>query len=136
MHFINPMKVYNALWGSWKTGSKVVNFDKLFLRGIWPKISQILHRAALTPPKPKYMQILTNVYLFNRKTWKKPVRGVCSSQDWSQKKALAKIIAFYKTNILSKHPEIAKKWVQSLKNRIFCYFFKVLLKGFKQNSMN
>ena len=63
-----------------------------------------------------------------RKKSKKPVGGVYASQDWSQKKDLAKRIAFYKMNILSKHPEIAKKWVQSLKNRNFCYFFKFYLR--------
>ena len=47
---------------------------------------------------------------------KKPVGGVCASQDWSQKIPLAKIIFFYKRNILRKHPQMAKKRVQSLKN--------------------
>ena len=54
-----------ALWGCWKTGSKVVNFDKLFRGGFWPKNYQILDRAALNPPKPKSMQILTNIYIFS-----------------------------------------------------------------------
>ena len=44
-----------------------------------------------------------------RKKSKKPVGGVYPSQDWSQKKALAKIISFYKRYILGKHPQIAKK---------------------------
>ena len=43
---------------------------------------------------------------------------------------------FYKRNILRKHPQIAKKCIQSLKNRNFCYFFQFLLKGLKQNSLN
>ena len=47
---------------------------------------------------------------------KKPVGGVCASQDWSQKIPLAKMIFFYKRDILRKHPQIAKKRVQSLKN--------------------
>ena len=47
---------------------------------------------------------------------KKHVGGVCSSQDGSQKIPLKKSKMFYKRNILSKHPQIAKKWVQSLKN--------------------
>ena len=38
---------------SWKIGSKVVNFDNLFLRGYWPKSSQILHIASSTPHKLK-----------------------------------------------------------------------------------
>ena len=44
-----------------------------------------------------------------RKKSKKPVGGVFSSQDWSQKKALAKRISIYKRNISKKHPQIAKK---------------------------
>ena len=39
---------------------------------------------------------------------KKPVGGVCSSQDGSQKIPLKKSKMFYKRNILSKHPRIAK----------------------------
>ena len=74
---------------------------------------------------------------------KKPVGGVCSSQDWSQKNPLAKIIHFHKRDILSKDPQIAKKMVQSLKNtklQIFSLDFSnvdnFLLKGFMQNSIN
>ena len=52
-----------------------------------------------------------------RKKSKKPVGGVYAGQDWSPKTALAKRICFYKRHILRKHPQIAKKWVQSLKNR-------------------
>jgi len=47
---------------------------------------------------------------------KKPVGGICASQDWSQKIPLANMIFFYKRDILRKHPQIAKKQVQSLKN--------------------
>ena len=47
---------------------------------------------------------------------KQPVGGVCSSQNGSQKIPLKKSKMFYKRNILSKHPQIAKIWVQSLKN--------------------
>ena len=47
---------------------------------------------------------------------KKPVGGVCASQDWSQKNPLARRILFYKRDILRKDPQIAKKWGQSLKN--------------------
>ena len=57
---------------------------------------------------------------------KKPVGGVCASQDWSQKIPLAKMIIFYKRDILRKYPQIAKKWVQSLKNtnsQIFLQIF-------------
>ena len=42
---------------------------------------------------------------------KKPVGGVCSSQDWSPKNPLAKRIFFYKRGILSRDPQIAKKMV-------------------------
>ena len=55
-----------------------------------------------------------------RQKSKKPVGGVYASQDWSKKKALAKRISFYKRYILRKHPQIAKKIVQSLKKLIFC----------------
>ena len=58
---------------------------------------------------------------------KKPVGGLCASQDWSQKIPLKKSKMFYKRNILRKHPQIAKKCIQSLKNRNFCYFFLFLL---------
>ena len=47
---------------------------------------------------------------------KKPVGGVCASQDWSQKNPLARRILFDKRDILRKDPQIAKKMVQSLKN--------------------
>ena len=51
---------YNALCRSWKTESKVVNFDKLFLRGFWPKglftyyVSQ--KQGFLHPPSPLRQQ--------------------------------------------------------------------------------
>ena len=54
-----------------------------------------------------------------KKKWGKNAKlvgGVCASQDWSQKIPLAKMIFFYKRDILRKHPQIAKKRVQSLKN--------------------
>ena len=41
----------NALWGSWKMGWKVVNFDKLFLRWFSSQICEILHKAVWTPQK-------------------------------------------------------------------------------------
>ena len=44
-----------------------------------------------------------------RKKSKKPVGGVFSSQDWSQKKALAKRICFYKRYISKKTPPNSKK---------------------------
>ena len=73
---------------------------------------------------------------------KKPVGGVCASQDWSQKIPLKKSKMFYERNVLRKHPQIAKKWVQSLKNTnsqiCSLNFFQrgqFLLKGFQQNSM-
>ena len=40
-------------WGSLKMGSKVANFDKLFLWQFWSKNSKILHIAPLTPQLPK-----------------------------------------------------------------------------------
>ena len=47
---------------------------------------------------------------------KKPVGGVCASQDWPKKNPPAKMIHFYKRDILSRDPQIANKMVQSLKN--------------------
>ena len=74
---------------------------------------------------------------------KKPVGGVCASQDWSQKIPLAKIIFFYKRDILRKHPQIAKKTGSKSEKykftNIFSRFFQrgqFSLKGFKQNPMN
>jgi len=67
---------------------------------------------------------------------KKHEGGVFHRQDWSQFKPFAKRNLFCKTNICEKHPLIAKKWVFILKNRIFCYFFQLLVREFKQNSMN
>ena len=74
---------------------------------------------------------------------KKPVGGVCASQNWSQKIPLAKIIFFHKRNILRKHPQIAKKTGSKSEKykftNIFSKFFQrgqFLLKEFKQNSMN
>ena len=48
---------------------------------------------------------------------KKPVGGVSASQEWSQKNPLAKRIFFKKMHFLRKHPQVAKKWGFSLKNR-------------------
>ena len=50
---LTQWQLHNALWGSWKMGSKVANFDKLFLCQFWSKISKILHIAPLTPQLPK-----------------------------------------------------------------------------------
>ena len=65
--------------------------------------------------KQKYFfpNIMKTIFLKRRK----PVGGVSSSQDGSQKIPLKKSTMFYKRNILSKHPQIAKKWVQSLNNK-------------------
>ena len=42
---------------------------------------------------------------------RKPFRGVCAGQAWSQKNPLAKRILVYKRDILSKDPQRAKtKW--------------------------
>ena len=67
----------------------------------------------------KIPNIMKTIFLKRRK----PVGGVSSSQDGSQKIPLKKPTMFYKRNILSKHPQIAKKWVQSLKNTNSQIFF-------------
>ena len=112
------------------------NFQLLFLHGFSSKNCEILNKAVLTPQE-------YNDYFFWKKNQKKmpkkikkPVGGVCSSQDWSQKIPLAKRFFSQKNHFLNKHPQIAKKWVQSLKNRNFCYFFQVLPKKSKQNARN
>ena len=52
-----------ALWGSWQMGSKLVNFDQIFLCGYWPKSFKILHRAPQTPKKKhKKQQYLTQIF--------------------------------------------------------------------------
>ena len=76
---------------------------------------------------------------------KKPVGGVCSSRDGSQKIPLKKSKMFYKRNILSKHPQIAKNVSSKSEKYKFTNIFsrsfqrgQFLLKGFnfKQNSIN
>ncbi len=47
----------------------------------------------------------------------KLVALVSASQEWSQKNPLAKRIFFKKMHFLRKHPQVAKKWGFSLKNR-------------------
>ena len=113
---------HNALCRSWKTGSKEVNFDKLFLRGFWPQISQILHRAALTPQKSKSMQILTNINALKRKN---------------------ELIAFYKRNIWIKQcamlvlPKLAPSFQKISKQSLihlscFSIIFYTILPKFTQ----
>ena len=74
------------------------------------------------------------------KKWNKSKKPIGSSQDWSQKNPLAKIIHFYKSDILSKDPEIAKKKSEKYKfTNIFTRFVQhgqLLQKGFQQNSIN
>ena len=70
------------------------------------KFQNFAHSSLNSP----FTQIDTNIekkYIKRNKKSKKPVRGVCSSQDWSQN-PLAKRDLFYKSNVLSKHPEMAK----------------------------
>ena len=70
------------------------NFELLFLHGFSSKNREILHKAVLTPQEYED-------YFFGKKIKKKmgekiqkPVGGVSSSQDWSQKNPLAKRIFF------------------------------------------
>ena len=70
------------------------NFELLFLHGFSSKNCEILDKAVLTPQE-------YDDYFFEKKKQKKmpkkskkPVGGVCSSQDWSQKIPLAKRILF------------------------------------------
>ena len=113
----------NALCRSWKIVSKVVNFDKSFLSAFLHWRRKISHRDIWTPQESKEKFRIENWRRREAKKYKKPVRGVCSSQDWSQKNPLAKRNLFYKSDVLSKHPEMAKKSIQSLKKFNFCNFF-------------
>ena len=61
--WLDPAKDFQC----WKMGSKVANFDNLFLHEL--KCSKILHKATLTPRKSKSNQSL-------KKKFKKPVGGV------------------------------------------------------------
>ena len=70
------------------------NFELLFRHRFSPKNREILHKAVLTPQEYED-------YFFGKKIqkkWggeiKKPVGGVSSSQDWSQKNPLTKRIFF------------------------------------------
>ena len=109
----------NALCSSWKVGSKVADFDKSFLCGCWSKRSKILHIVPSTPNLPKKNKYWNKMFDKSKKKINKPVWGVFSSQDWSQKKPLAKKIFLFKRDILRKHPQIAKTGIQSLKKMIF-----------------
>ena len=70
------------------------NFELLFLHGFSSKNREILYKVVLTPQEYED-------YFFGKKIKKKlgekiqkPVGGVSSSQDWSQKNPLAKRIFF------------------------------------------
>ena len=114
----------NALCRSWKIVSKVVNFDKSFLSAFLHWRRKISHRDIWTPQESKEKFKIENWRRREAKKYKKPVRGVCSSQDWSQKNPLAKIKLFYKRDVLSKHPEIAKNAFKVWKNWFFAIFSK------------
>ena len=67
---------------------------------------------------------------------KKPVVGVCSSQDWSHKNTFAKRKEKNRKGIsLTTLPNSENVHSKS-KNSIFCLVFQCLLKGFKQDLMN
>ena len=63
------------------------------------------------PNYPNEYKYGKQIFVKIRNKSKKPVGGVCASQDWSQNNPLAKLILFYKRDILRKHPQIAKKMV-------------------------
>ena len=48
-----------ALWGSWKMGSEVGNFDKSFLCQFWSKMSEIFHIAPLGRTSNTTLRILS-----------------------------------------------------------------------------
>merc|ERR1711947_43833 len=77
-----------------KRGPKMCSFELLFLHRFSSKNCEISNKAVLTP------QEYNDYFLKKKKSEKmpkkikKPVGGVCSSQDWSQKIPLAKRILF------------------------------------------
>ena len=87
-------------WGriafSKKEGQKCSTLNSSFLHEFSSKNYEILHKVVFT--HQEYEDYFFGKKL--RKKWgKKPVGGVSSSQDWSQKKPLVRIIVFFKRNI-------------------------------------
>ena len=70
------------------------NFELLFLHGFSSKNREILHKAVLTPQEYEDYFFGQKIKKKMGEKIKKPVGGVCSSQDWSQKIPLAKRILF------------------------------------------
>ena len=83
-----------ALFVFEKRGPKMSNFELLFLHGFSSKNREIFHKAVLTPQE--YEDCFFGKIFFNKngEKIKKPVGGVSSSQDWSQKNPLAKKFSF------------------------------------------
>ena len=84
----------NALCVFGKRGPKMFNFELLFLHGFSSKNREILHKAVLTPQEYEDYFFLKKNQEKNVEKIKKPVGGVCSSKDWSQKNPLAKRFFF------------------------------------------
>ena len=96
------------------------NFELLFLHGFSSKNCEILNKAVLTPQEYED-------YFLEKKIKKKMGKksknllGVFTQVKIGLKKILSqKEFFFRKKHFLRKHPQVAKKWVQSLKNRKFC----------------
>ena len=99
------------------------NFELLFLHGFSSKNCEILNKAVLTPQE-------YNDYFFWKKNQKKmpkkikkPVGGVCSSQDWSQKIPLAKRIFFLEKSLFEQTPPNSKKMGSKSEKQEFLLFF-------------
>ena len=83
-------------------GSKVANFDNLFVHEFWPKIVKILHK---TPQKSKSMQILTNI-LTGKIGKTKNLLGVISTVKIGVQKILTKnIMTFVKGTFVENTPK-------------------------------
>ena len=109
--------------------SKVADFYNLFLRGCWPESSKILHIAPSNLQLPPINKNIENKYLKNLKK---------SVFFFAQVKIGLKTILLQKEklvktmNILSKHSQIAKTCMWSLKKIDFLPCFSKFTEGIQQ----
>ena len=129
-HFLS----LNINWCLQKTKTQTLmnNFSVVFHRGC-PKFCVELCEPPKNLKKDKKEKIVEEK---EEKKVKKSEGGVCSGQHWSQKIHLDKRMNICSMHLLSKHPLVAKKWRQSLKNMIFAHFPSFYKGILKQNSAN
>ena len=70
------------------------NFELFFIHGFSSKNCESLHKAVLTPQEYEDYFFWKKIKKKMGEIIQKPVGGVSSSQDWSQKNPLAKRIFF------------------------------------------